>query len=108
MLGGDNEWGIITTLAELSRKIETLDDDLIIYAEANPAWSGNSAATVGPSNVDIEQLTKFKGMPYFLEVWLAKEVLEVWQDWRNGQVPTEQEALEALIYYATFDGYMPS
>ena len=106
MRSGDRE-GKTTSLLELVRRLNTLDNDLIIYAEANPEWSGDSAATVGPSDVNDSQLAEFQGMPEFLDVPLAKEIIDVWQRWRDDKIPTEEEILAALIYYATNDAYMP-
>jgi len=45
---------------------------------------------------------------YFLEVDLVREVLEVWSAWRNGQIPTTNEACTAVIYYAEHDAYQPA
>lgn len=48
-----------------------------------------------------------KGMPYLLEVFLAKEVLGVWSQWRNGCIPSSDERCEAVIHYAKNDAYKP-
>jgi hypothetical protein len=47
-----------------------------------------------------------KGLEYFLEVSLIVEVLEVWSEWRNGQVPTLEEKCKAAIFYAENDCYI--
>ena len=44
---------------------------------------------------------------YLLEVSIAREVLDVWSNWRGGQVPTADEAVEAIIHYAVNDAYQP-
>lgn len=44
---------------------------------------------------------------YLLEVDIAKEVLGVWSDWRAGAQPTDVEAAQAVIHYATHDAYQP-
>jgi hypothetical protein len=44
---------------------------------------------------------------YVLGVETAKEVLEVWSSWRDGQVPTPTEAVAAIVYYALNDAYQP-
>ena len=38
---------------------------------------------------------------------LAREVLEVWSAWRQGRVPSPDEAAEAVIHYAKNDAYQP-
>lgn len=47
------------------------------------------------------------GWRYLLEVLIAREVLEVWSDWRNGRLPSAEEACEAIAYYADNDAYLP-
>ena len=46
-------------------------------------------------------------MRYLLEVFLAKEVVEVWSKWRNGRNPTALDKCAAVIYYAENDAYLP-
>ena len=44
---------------------------------------------------------------YVLEVELANQVLDVWSLWRDGAVPSRTEAVDAVIYYAANDAYLP-
>jgi len=46
------------------------------------------------------------GWRYFLEVLIAREVLEVWSSWHNDRMPSPEEADEAIIYYAENDAYI--
>lgn len=48
-----------------------------------------------------------QGMRYLLEVWLAREVIAVWSNWRDGREPTSEEKLAAIVYYAENDAYLP-
>jgi hypothetical protein len=63
-------------LCDVVDLIDTLDDDLTIYAVAE--WSPNSAAIVAhePDVGGAPPEAKACGMSYFLEVFIAKEVLE--------------------------------
>jgi hypothetical protein len=94
-------------LAELLDDLDTLGDDLTIYAEADPDWDASSLAIASqePENGSLPAVAA--GMKYFLEVAIAKDVLQVWREWRDGQEPTMQEKCEAVIYYALNDSYMP-
>ena len=38
---------------------------------------------------------------------LSWEVLEVWSEWRAGVRPSTEEALDAAIFYAVNDAYLP-
>ncbi|NEA65613.1 hypothetical protein [Streptomyces sp. SID12488] len=42
---------------------------------------------------------------YLLEVFIAREVVEVWSSWRDSRVPSIGEACEAIVYYADNDAY---
>lgn len=55
---------------------------------------------------DVEGIgTNFEGLQYFLEIEVAREVLDVWKQWRDGRIPTEKEKFEALTHYADNDAY---
>jgi len=45
------------------------------------------------------------GWRYLLEVFIARDVLEVWSSWRGDRAPSIDEACEAIIYYADNDAY---
>jgi len=47
-----------------------------------------------------------EGMKYLLEVELAKEVIQVWRDWRNGKEPSPLEKYQAVLYYEENDAYL--
>jgi hypothetical protein len=96
------------TLIELIERIDSIDDELTIYAEKNPAWSANSLAVVCPEPEDGRGVPDAaRGMSYLLEVFLAKEVIEDWGEGRGGRGATAQDKCEAVIYYAEHDAYLP-
>jgi hypothetical protein len=56
---------------------------------------------------DMENIgINLEELHYFLEAEIAKEVLDVWKQWRNGRLPNEKEKIEALIFYVDNDAYL--
>ncbi len=96
------------TLADLMEQLDSLDDDLTIYAGKNPDWSANSPAVVLPEPEDGGVPDEARGMSYLLEVFLAQEVVQAWSEWRDGRKPTAIDKCEAVIYYAENDAYLPA
>ena len=95
------------TLIELIDQLDSIDDDLAIYAVKNPDWSADSLAVVCPEPEDGSVPDEARGMSYLLEVFLAKEVIEDWGEGRGGRGATAQDQCEAIIYYAENDAYLP-
>ncbi len=94
------------TLRKVIEELQELSDDLVIFATKGEEWQLDSPAALVFTD-DLQALgTQMEGLSYFLEVELAKEVLSVWQEWRNGRQPTEAEAIEAILYYADNDAYL--
>ena len=44
---------------------------------------------------------------YLLEVGIAREVLDVGSAGHGGAQPTLEQAVEAVLHYATHDAYLP-
>lgn len=91
-------------LGELIREIERVNRSLIVLVDAEQPTSQSS-------RVDLVQyrrpFLRPVGMKYLMSVETIREVLEVWSAWRNGAVPTVEQATEAVIYYADHDCYLP-
>jgi hypothetical protein len=83
--------------------LATVDDSFTLYAPR--PWSANSP--IWAARLD-EVTRRPEGYECLLEVDLVREVLEVWSAWRNGQIPTTNEACTAVIYYAEHDAYQPA
>jgi len=96
------------TLADLMERLDRLDDELTIYAEEDPDWSADSPAVACPEPESGGLPDEARGMSYLLEVSLAKEVVQVWSEWRGGREPTVAEKCAAVIYYAEHDAYLPA
>jgi hypothetical protein len=88
-------------------QLDSLADDLTIYAEKSPTWSANSLAVVCPEPEQGGLPDEAQGMSYLLEVFLAKEVLQDWDEGRGGRGATAQDKCAAVIYYAENDAYLP-
>jgi hypothetical protein len=48
------------------------------------------------------------GAEYFLEVFIAREVVDGWRENHHGRAPTVDQALESITYYAENDAYPSS
>jgi hypothetical protein len=66
-------------------------------------WSGTSRVVL----LTDELLDDAAPMTYFLEVSIAKEVIEVLREWRGGGALTEDDRLAAVVHYAKHDAYLP-
>jgi uncharacterized RDD family membrane protein YckC len=97
--------GEITTLSELLEKLDDFDDNSIIYAERNPEWSADSRAAIYSQSENGEIIDASKDLSYFLEVYIAKEVIEMWED-RCRRNPSTEDKCYAVIYYAENDAYI--
>jgi hypothetical protein len=97
-----------TTLNLLVRELDHVDDDLTIYTEGGSCAGPDAPAVAAlePEDGTVPQLAD--GLDYLLEVFIAKEVVEVWSQWRGGRRPTPAEALRAIVYYAKHDAFEPT
>lgn len=94
-------------LIELIDHIAEIDDDLVIFIPSNEPLSENSNAVVVPQELLPDSGKSPEGLQYLLEVYIVKEVLDVWRKWRNGKEPTPLEKYQAFIYYVEKDAYLP-
>jgi uncharacterized RDD family membrane protein YckC len=97
--------GEIMTLSKLLEKLDDFDADSIIYAERNPEWSADSRAAIYLQSENGETTSAANNLSYFLKVFIAKEVIEIWKDScrRN---PSTEDKCYAVIYYAENDAYI--
>ena len=94
------------TLGEILDSLDALDEDLTINApEARPLTADSPAVTAMEPD-DGSMPPEAVGLSYLLEIFLAKEALEVWSNWRGSRVPTTAERVEAIAYYADNDAYL--
>jgi hypothetical protein len=96
------------TLGEVFTRILEFDDELTIFAVGGPTASPASMAIVCTEDEDGSTVCPVEdSCSYVIEVDIAKEAIEVWSDWRNGNEPTPSQAFEAVMYYAANDAYLP-
>jgi hypothetical protein len=93
----------------LIARIDEIDPELVIYTlEADRSlWSCGSEVLLVDNTIHDVTLAE-QGMHYFMEVWVAQEVVEVWRRWSSTAEPTSDEKCEAVLYYAINDAYLPT
>jgi len=96
-----------TTLATLVEALDDLDDELAIYASRQDGWRPDSPAVAIAATKNGALRAEAAELSYFLEVPIAKEAIRVWSDWRGGAQPDTADRVEAVIYYAENDAYLP-
>ncbi len=91
-----------TRLGDLLDRLASLDEDATIYA-AEP-WNDESTALVAiePPTGDLPEEAARRGLKYFLEVHVAREVLSGWEA-SLSEPPTARERRARLIRYAMDD-----
>lgn len=88
-------------LGALLDQVREMDDSMCIFAKK--PWAPNSEAEVVPLGKDYQTPPNIaaQGLDYFLEIHIAKEVLDVFGE----HSPTKDEQRNLLIYYAENDAY---
>jgi hypothetical protein len=89
-------------------KAGRFDRELTIYASKDPNWRPESEVilVLDPDDRILPITINGVEFDYLLEPSIAKEVLEVWQEWHGGKTPSPEEMCEAVIYYAERDAYL--
>jgi hypothetical protein len=86
----------MSSLADVVRRLSDFDPGQTIYAKR--PWSGSSEAVVAQEPEGGSVPTEAQGLEYFLEVDLALDAAQAFEPDRR---------LEAVIYYAEHDAYLP-
>jgi hypothetical protein len=87
-------------LIEAVQQLATLDGDLTIYARV--PWTPTTDVQLAVEGSEEEKKTKTEGLRYFLEVFIAQELLEDWKPTQK-KPPTDEQSCARLIEYATND-----
>jgi hypothetical protein len=90
-------------LVDVARDLAELPRQAIIYVPRDELVVSKST----PALLVLAEDESPASWRYLLEVLIAREVLEVWSAWRDGRIPSVEEACEAIIYYADNDAYQP-
>lgn len=82
-------------------QVQQLGEGKVIFARK--PWALDAEADIGvlDENLSVPGSMKSRGLEYFLEADVAKEVLEVFGD----RDPTVQEIRALLLFYAENDAY---
>ena len=91
------------TLRELIARLDEFGGDETIYAES-PTPTARAVVATEPDDGSPPA----PGLEYVLEIAAAREAIEVWQAWRPGRKPTLEDKLEAVLYYARNDAWLPA
>jgi hypothetical protein len=94
--------GEMMSLLQAVQELDSLDQESTIYA--SQPWTADSKVMVAmePQSGGIPKNVEELGLEYFLEVFIAQEVLEGWIA-NLGRVPSTAEKTARLIQYATDD-----
>lgn len=92
--------GIGDDAFEAIQSLDSLDVDSTIYAVEPWTASSNALVAKEPKERGLPVAVQERGMKYFLEVFIAREVLE---DWVTDTVPTVAEKCDRLMQYAITD-----
>jgi hypothetical protein len=101
------------TLHEIIQSIESHPEGATIFAERiNGAFRPESRAvliemTDEELSMPVQEVaaSRTPGADYFLEIFVAREVLEGWREYRQGTEITPNELTEVMIYYAENDAW---
>jgi len=88
------------TLKEIVANISNIDEDLTIYAKE--PWQTTSIAIAELEESCQSKETSSHKFEYFLEVFIAKEFLQDWEESLD-HIPTLEEKTNRLIQYADND-----
>jgi len=87
----------------LLANLNDYDDNQIIFTpDASFPKDGNVFLLTSEESEEADDKLK-----YVLELYLVSELLDVWSKWRNSKLPTTEEKIEAINYYAQNDAYIP-
>ncbi len=94
-------------LGDVVAHLETYDDETTIYAARHPGWSVSSPAMVLRALPDgsVPPEAASSGLEYFLDVFVAKDVLEHWCEATGEDYLSTDEKCRIVIHYATHDAY---
>ena len=96
-------------LVDVVAQLLDLPGEATIYAAGGHLASLGSTAVVAfePEDGSVPAEAEAEGLAYVLEVDEAQEVVRVWSAWRDGRIPSIEEATQAILFYAANDAFMP-
>ena len=96
---------LLMKLIDAIDQLDSFDEDLTIYVDSRLVLDSEAVLACEPEDGSLPE--EARGLVYFIEVYLAREVLEVWSQWRQDEVPSREDKYKALVYYVKNDDYLP-
>jgi hypothetical protein len=90
------------TLAEILARLDELDGDLTIYTAISPYARADTDACVARRPSDGTDPEGVTAMGEFLDVAVAREVVEGWKRARPGRSPTMTQVVNAAVHFAIY------
>ncbi len=92
------------TLENAIKDIDSFDDEDVLYVRK--PWNKNSQTYVYTYGEGENSPLDINSIPYFLEVFIVKEVIEVLKEHTKNMNSDINEVCKAVIYYAENDAYI--
>ncbi|WDF78366.1 hypothetical protein PQ469_31245 [Mucilaginibacter sp. KACC 22773] len=96
------------TLENIIHNIHEFDDLAVLFVDQKLKWGPLSKTCIYFFEDGEEVPSKIDDIPYFLEVELVKEVIDVWNIRTTGKRQGSKDIIDAVIFYAERDAYMPA
>lgn len=90
------------------KAFDGFDAEQTIYVRENGSINAESEVVIDFYSDDGEPPASAAGMKYLLEVSLARDAIRVWSEWRDGRIPSIEEQIDAVVYYAENDAFKPA
>jgi hypothetical protein len=91
--------------SELLLNYSDYGDEYILFTNNNASLGEKTLVYLVNEN-EIEKAKK-EGLKYIIEMFLVKEIIDVWSSWRNNKAPSINNIIEAIKYYVENDTYLP-
>lgn len=93
------------TLTDTVARLFELDDDYTIFIASGEPWHADARSRLFLLNDDTAPVAS-DGWTYFLEVYLAKEAINVFLKWTKDRDPSLSQCVAAVLHYAAHDAYI--
>ena len=77
----------------------------MIFVTSPNDWTGETPAVL-LYDPDGKYPRQKDNLSYFLEVWLARDVVDAWRKMHNNPFPSLRQQVSAVIHYAVHDSYL--
>lgn len=89
-------------LGDVLGDLDKLDEEATIYVKDGHVDDSTQSLVLAEGEAPP------LGFKYLLEVFLAKDAIDVWSQWRSGRRPSRAERSAAVAHYASHDTYLPT